>query len=88
VLSEIGEKNNITVTDEEVSRAMIEKARQFPGQEKQVWEYYRNNAGALAQLRAPIFEDKVVDFILELADVKEQQVTREELAKDDAETQA
>jgi trigger factor len=83
VLSEIGEKNNITVTDEEVSRAMIEKARQFPGQEKQVWEYYRNNAGALAQLRAPIFEDKVVDFILELANVTEKKVSREDLYKDD-----
>jgi trigger factor len=85
VLSEIGEKNNLTVTDDEVSRAMIERARQFPGQEKQVWDYYRSNPTALAQLRAPIFEDKVVDFILELADVKEQKVTRDELAKEDAE---
>ena len=85
VLSEIGEKNNITVTEDEVSRAMIEKARQYPGQEKQVWDYYRNNAGALAQLRAPIFEDKVVDFLLELANVKEEKVTREELTKEDPE---
>jgi trigger factor len=85
VLSEIGEKNNITVTDDEVGKAMVERARQFPGQEKQVWDYYRNNPGALAQLRAPIFEDKVVDFILELANVKENKVTREELAKEDAE---
>lgn len=83
VLSEIGEKNNITVTDDEVSRAMIEKARQFPGQEKQVWDFYRNNPNALAQLRAPIFEDKVVDFILELAKVEDKTVTREELFKDD-----
>jgi trigger factor len=85
VLSEIGEKNNLTVTDEEVSRAMVERARQFPGQEKQVWDYYRNNPTALAQLRAPIFEDKVVDFILELANVKETKVTREELAKEEPE---
>lgn len=84
VLSEIGEKNTITVTDEEVSRALVERARQFPGQEKQVWDYYRNNPQMLAQLRAPIFEDKVVDFILELAKVNEQKVTREELLKDDA----
>jgi trigger factor len=83
VLSEIGEKNNISVTDDEVSRALVERARQFPGQEKQVWDYYRNNPTMLAQLRAPIFEDKVVDFVLELAKVNEQTVTREELFKDD-----
>ena len=86
VLSEIGEKNKITVTDDEVSRAVIERARQMPGREKEVWDYYRNNANALAQLRAPIYEDKVVDFILELATVTEKKVTREELFKDDDET--
>jgi trigger factor len=83
VLSEIGEKNKITVTDDEVSRAAIERARQMPGREKEVWDYYRNNANALAQLRAPIYEDKVVDFILELANVTEKKVTREDLYKDD-----
>jgi trigger factor len=85
VLSEIGEKNKITVTDDEVSRAVIERARQMPGREKEVWDYYRNNANALAQLRAPIYEDKVVDFILELANVTEKKVTREDLFKDDEE---
>jgi trigger factor len=83
VLSEIGEKNKITVTDDEVSRAVIERARQMPGREKEVWDYYRNNNNALAQLRAPIYEDKVVDFILELAHVTEKKVTREDLYKDD-----
>jgi len=83
VLSEIGEKNKITVTDDEVSRAVIERARQMPGREKEVWDYYRSNANALAQLRAPIYEDKVVDFILELANVTEKKVTREELYKDE-----
>jgi trigger factor len=83
VLSEIGEKNKITVTDDEVSRAVIERARQMPGREKEVWDYYRSNANALAQLRAPIYEDKVVDFILELANVTEKKVTREELFKED-----
>ena len=83
VLSEIGEKNKITVTDDEVGRAVIESARQMPGREKEVWDYYRNNANALAQLRAPIYEDKVVDFILELATVTEKKVSREELYKDD-----
>ncbi len=88
VLSEIGEKNKITVTDDEVSRAVIERARQMPGREKEVWDYYRNNANALAQLRAPIYEDKVVDFILELANVTEKKVTREDLYKDEEEKSA
>lgn len=83
VLSEIGEKNKITVTDDEVGRAVIERARSMPGREKEVWDYYRNNAQALAQLRAPIYEDKVVDFILELANVTEKKVSREDLYKDD-----
>jgi len=83
VLSEIGEKNKITVSDDEVSRAVIERARQMPGREKQVWDYYRSNPSALAQLRAPIFEDKVVDFLLELAAVTEKKVSREELFQDE-----
>jgi len=83
VLSEIGEKNKISVTDDEVSRAVIERARQMPGREKEVWDYYRSNPSALAQLRAPIYEDKVVDFLLELANVTEKKVSREELYKDD-----
>jgi trigger factor len=89
VLSEIGEKNKITVTEDEVSRAVIERARSMPGREKEVWDYYQKNANALAQLRAPIYEDKVVDFILELANVTEKKVTREDLYKDeDAEKSA
>jgi trigger factor len=83
VLSEIGDKNKITVTDDEVGRAVVERARSMPGREKEVWDYYRNNANALAQLRAPIYEDKVVDFILELANVTEKKVSRDELYKDD-----
>jgi trigger factor len=88
VLSEIGEKNKITVTEDEVSRAVIDRARSMPGREKEVWEYYQKNANALAQLRAPIYEDKVVDFILELANVTEKKVTREDLYKDDEEKTA
>ncbi len=88
VLSEIGEKNKITVTDDEVSRAVIERARSMPGREKEVWDYYRNNANALAQLRAPIYEDKVVDFILELATVTEKKVSRDDLFKEDDEKSA
>jgi trigger factor len=79
VIAEIGERNNIKVTDEEVSRAVVEQARQFPGQEQQVWDHFRNNPGALAQLRAPIYEDKVIDYVLELAELTEKKVKREEL---------
>jgi trigger factor len=81
VLAEIGEKNNIRVNDEEVSRALLERARQYPGQERQVWDYYQKNQSALASLRAPLFEEKVVDFIVELAEVSEKKVTREEFFK-------
>jgi trigger factor len=87
VLSEIGEKNKITVTEDEVGRAVIERARSMPGREKEVWDYYRSNANALAQLRAPIYEDKVVDFILELATVTEKKVSREDLFRDDEEAE-
>jgi trigger factor len=83
VIAEIGERNNIKVTDEEISRAVMERARQVPGREQEVWNFYRNNPDALASLRAPIFEDKVIDFILELASITEKTVTREELYKDD-----
>jgi trigger factor len=83
VLAEIGERNNIKVTDEELTRAVVDQARQMPGREQQVWEYYRKNPDALASLRAPIFEDKVVDYILELAKISEKTVSREQLYKGD-----
>jgi trigger factor len=86
VLAEIGEKNNITVTEDELRRAVMERARQFAGQEQRVWDYYRQNPQAVAALRAPIFEEKVVDFLLELASVTESKVSREELYKDDDST--
>lgn len=83
LLAEIGEKNNITVTEDELSRAVMERARQFAGQEQRVWDYYRQNPQAVGALRAPIFEEKVVDFLLELAGVTENKVSREELYKED-----
>jgi trigger factor len=83
VLAEIGERNKIAVTDEEITRAIVERARQVPGREQEVWEFYQKNPGALASIRAPIFEEKVVDFLLELATVSEKQVSREELLKED-----
>jgi trigger factor len=88
VLAEIGEKNNIKVTDEEVNRAFSERLRQFPGQEQRIYEYYKSNPEALANLRAPIFEEKVVDFILELAKVSEKSVSREELYRTDEDVKA
>ena len=83
VLAEIGESNKVQVTEEEASRAIIERARQFPGQERQIWEFYTKNPQAVAELRAPIFEDKVVDHILSLAEVTEKKVSKEELYKED-----
>ncbi len=86
VLAEIGEKNGITVTEEELQRALMDRVRQFPGQEQKVFDYFRQNQQAIASLRAPIFEEKVVDFVVELAGVTENKVSREELFKEDEQT--
>ncbi len=83
VLAEIGDKNNIKVTEEELTRAIVEQARQYPGREQEIWEHYRKNPGAVANLRAPIFEEKVVDFIVELAKVTDKPVSREELFREE-----
>jgi trigger factor len=83
VLAEIGEKNKITVTEEEITRAVVERARQIPGREQEIWDYYRKNPAAVAAIRAPIFEEKVVDFLIELAAIAEKQVSREDLLKDE-----
>lgn len=82
LLSEVGRQNNIQVTDEEVSRAIQEQAARFPGQERFVFDYYQKNPQALAQVRAPLFEDKVVDFVVEMAKVTDKTVTAEELFRD------
>lgn len=82
LLSEVGRQNNIEVKQDEITRAMVEQARRFPGQERQVMEYFQKNPDAANSLRAPIFEDKVVDFILEMADVTDKPVTKEELQKE------
>ncbi|HEY0105026.1 MAG TPA: trigger factor [Rhizomicrobium sp.] len=82
VLAKLGEQNGITVAPEEVQRAIAARARQFPGQEQQVFQYYTQNPQAAAEIRAPIFEDKVVDFIAELAKVTERKVDRETLFLD------
>jgi trigger factor len=80
LLSEIGRVNNINVTNEELSRAMRQEAARYPGQEQQVMEFFRKNPQAADNLRSPIFEEKVVDFMLELAKVTDRQVTPEELS--------
>jgi len=82
VLGKLGEQNGITITGDEVNRAIMARARQFPGQEQQVFQYYANNQQAQAEIRAPLFEDKVVDFIAELAQVTDKPVDRETLFKD------
>jgi trigger factor len=81
LLGTVGERAGITISDEEMQRALIDRARQFPGQERKVIDYYRKNSNALLELRGPIFEQKVVDYIVAQAKVTERKVTREELAK-------
>jgi len=83
LLAEVGRNHNISVTPEEINRALTERARQFPGQERRVIEYYRNHPEAIDQLRAPMFEDKVIDFILERAEVTERRVPVSELLRDE-----
>ena len=85
VLAEIGDSKEIQVTEDEMRNAVMQQASQFPGQEKEVFDFYQKNPQQLASLRAPIFEEKVVDYILELATVTEKTVTKEELLADDDE---
>jgi trigger factor len=83
VLAEVGDKNSITVSEDELTRAVVERARQFQGQEQQAFEHMRKDPSTLAALRAPIFEEKVVDFLLELADITDKTVSREKLFAED-----
>ena len=89
ILSDIGQKNEIKVEQHELNAAIMDQARRYPGQEQKVLDFFRNNPSALDHLRAPLYEDKVVDFILQMANVSESQVTPEELMADpDAEDEA
>ncbi|WP_062016803.1 trigger factor [Aureimonas sp. AU4] len=88
VLSEIGEKAGVTVSDEELQRAVIEQVRQYPGQEQQVYDYFRKTPEAVQSLRAPIYEEKVVDHLLATVDVTDKTVSKEELLKEDDEETA
>jgi trigger factor len=82
VLAEIGRRAEVQITNDELVRALRQEASRYPGQEKQVIEFYTKNQNAMAQLRAPIYEEKVVDFILEKATVTDKPVSREELMKE------
>ncbi|MEM6383698.1 MAG: trigger factor [Pseudomonadota bacterium] len=88
LLAEVGAKNDVQVTNEEIQRAVVTRAQQFPGQEREVIEFFQKNPQQLAGLRAPIFEDKVIDFILELANVTDKSVTAAELEADDEDEEA
>jgi trigger factor len=81
LLAQVGEKAEVKVEENEVTQALVQRARAFPGQEQQVWDHYRKNPQALAELRAPIFEDKVVDHIIGRAKVSERKVDKDELFK-------
>ncbi|HWT57911.1 MAG TPA: trigger factor, partial [Rhizobium sp.] len=89
VLSEIGEKAGVEVTEDEMQRAIYDQLRQYPGQEKQILEFFRSQPGAAASIRAPIFEEKVIDHLLTEIDVTDKKVTKEELlAEEEGEAKA
>jgi trigger factor len=88
LLAEIGRQNNVTVSPDEMTRAMRAEAMRYPGQEAKVMEFFRKNPQAAENLRGPLFEDKVVDFVLGRVKVIEQTVTPEELAQDPGEAAA
>lgn len=81
LLAELGQKAEVQVTDAEMSQAIMAQARQYPGQERQFFEFVQKNAQMQQQLRAPIFEDKVIDYITELAKVADKQVSKDDLQK-------
>jgi trigger factor len=81
LLAEIGARADIKVSDEEVNQALAQRAGAFPGQEKIVWDYYRKNPGALAEIRAPLFEEKVVDHIISRVKLTDRKVSKDELLK-------
>lgn len=85
VLAEIGTRQNVQVTDQEVNQAIMAEARNYPGQERQVFDFYRQNPAAAAQIRAPIYEEKVCDLIFTLATVTDEPISKEDLLKEEEE---
>ncbi|WP_417813167.1 trigger factor [Thalassospira alkalitolerans] len=88
LLAEVGRKNDIQVTQEDVNKVLVAEAQKYPGQEQQVIEFYKNNPQALQALQGPVYEDKVVDYIVELAKVEEKTVSVEDLLKPEEEDEA
>lgn len=88
ILSEVGKRNNVEVAQEDINRAMMEQARQFPGHEQQMIDFLQQNPEAMQRLTAPIFEDKVIDSILESTTITDKEVTAEELLKQEEENEA
>ena len=86
LLQEVGRLNNIEVTEEEVKRALFQEVSRYPGQEQQIMELYQKNPEAMASIRAPLFEDKIVDFITEMATVTEKTIDPEDLMAGPEET--
>jgi trigger factor len=83
VLAEVGRANNVTVSEQELQQAILTEARKYGAQAQQVYDLLRQNDNAKAQLRAPIFEDKVIDLIVEKAKVEDTKVSKDELLKED-----
>jgi trigger factor len=81
VLAELGQKANVEVTDAEMTQAVMNQARQYPGHEREFFEYVQKNPQMRQQMRAPIFEDKVIDFVVELAEVTEKEISKDDLEK-------
>ena len=80
-MAELGQRADIQVSDAEIQQAVMAQARQYPGEERQFMEFVKNNEQMQQQVRAPIFEDKVVDYVFELSSVIEKEVSREDLQK-------
>ena len=80
-LADLGQKANIEVSEQEMTQALIQQARQYPGQEREFFEFMQQNQQMQQQMRAPIYEDKVVDYVLELADVTDKSVSKDDLEK-------
>jgi trigger factor len=87
LLAEIGRRHKLEVSNEEITNAIAAQARNYPGQERQIFEAYQRNPNLVAQVRAPLYEEKVVDYVLELVNVTNDTVTRETLFADDEEIQ-
>ena len=79
LLAELGQKNDVQVSDAEMTQAIMNQARQYPGQEREFFEFIQKNQAAQQQLRAPLFEDKVVDFVFEMAEITDKDVSKEDL---------